>query len=149
MNIEKSKNCYPHGTDAVFVSVPAKLGRLLVIHGIKRESFKMNNVEYVFKHYSYNWDFESLSIYYTARGRLYRVSCHWCNERTGGTTACPHMGKNHWFLKGTNNGFYVSQKDIDVRGRRRYYDYVAPDLKNKDFEAGYCLLRNFHFTVED
>ena len=155
MNINHTKEYYPFGTKITFTAISAKIAKKLFIFALYHRygiyEIKINGVTYSLEYVSFHGRFNSVSVYFSARNRLYRISDHWSYIGTRGgsrLTSCEKFGKggNEWTLTGPDNAF-------DINGISRHYIWRNPDTNaweshiwdNGRLEGGYVEWRNIKF----
>lgn len=155
MNIDFTKEYYPFGTTITFTSISSKIAKKLflfaVFHKYGQHDIKINGITYSLEFVSFHGRFNSVSVYFSARNRLYRISDHWSYIGTRGgsrLTSCTKFGKggNEWTLMGSDNSF-------DVKDIRHDYIWRNPDTDawgsytwdHGRLEGGYVEWRKINF----
>lgn len=110
----------------------------------------INGVKYKFIGASANDSWESLSLYFTARGRKIRISDHWCkpvglkswNRGTAraakNISKCRSIGYSYAYIVGNDESFVVTDKNT----RFGAYSFASWKLKSRVFEGGWVNLRD-------
>lgn len=153
MNTDLAYEMYPYGTKIVFQSISSKIAEKLFRFAVDHEygeTLTINGVKYRLDFVSYHGRFNSVSMYFIARNRLYRISDHWSfigsrgqSKAGNGLTSCSTFGKggNNWTLKGPDQSVLISDKIIRYYWTDSYGKTSKYTWQNRRVEGGYVEWR--------
>ena len=145
MNIDYIKENYSMNTKIVFKSISSKLAKKLFLFAITHkilDTITINGVKYTLNYVSWHGRFNSVSVYFSARNRLYRISDHWSfiYGRGGAKlTSCGSFGKKpcNWTLTGPEQWFDISGVNHKYGWYDEYFRYGSYIWDSGRLEGGY------------
>jgi len=150
MNTKNIKYSYSENTTIVFSSLKREIAKKLFLFAISHnegQTLVINGIKYTLNYKSFHGRFNSCSVYFFARNRLYRISDHWSDiGGRGGVklTSCGWFGKKpcYWTITGPEQYFDIQDVNYtyswtDEYQHTRKYTWNAGRL-----EGGYVELRN-------
>lgn len=140
---------YSANTQIIFKSIKCSIAKKLFLFAIEHttgETIVINSIKYTLNYKSFHGAFNSCSIYFTARNRLYRISDHWSDiGGRGGAklTSCGWFGKKpcHWTITGPEEYFDVQGVNHDYSWTDKYNFTQKYTWDSGRLECGYVELR--------
>ena len=131
---------------------------------------KVNGVQYILKAINISYKCESISIYYTGRGRKIRIADHWCDKpviighrinkygksvpvfkpapNRGTAVGADRLrwisstGYTYVYLEGPDNSFVVNDETINIGA----YEWNRWHIGKRVFEGGWVPLKDIKIT---